>query len=61
MRWINVEPAIQSEVNQKETYYCARARAHTHTHMEIYKNGTDIPTCRTGTLRHKHVDTAGEG
>ena len=33
VRCITLEPAIQSEVNQKETYYCARARAHTHTHI----------------------------
>ena len=47
VRCITLEPAIQSEVNQKETYYYT----HTHTHMEIYKNGADMPICRTGTLR----------
>ena len=36
VRCITLEPAIQSEVNQKETYYCARARAHTHTHTHTH-------------------------
>ena len=39
VRCITLEPAIQSEVNQKETYYCARARAHTHTHTHTHTYG----------------------
>ena len=32
MRWMNLEPIIQSEVRQKE--------------KDKYKDGTDNPTCR---------------
>ena len=44
MRWMNVEPVIQSEVSQKEKnkYYIL---------MYMYgtqQNGTDEPICREG-------------
>ena len=44
VRWMNLEPVIQSEVSQKEkNKYCIV------THIYgIWKNGTDEPICRTG-------------
>ena len=42
MRWMNLEPIIQSEVSQKEKDKCCIL-------MHIYgilKDGTDDPTCR---------------
>ena len=42
MWWMNLEPVIQSKVNQKNNYCIL-------THMSgIYKNGTDEPICRAG-------------
>ena len=42
MRWMNLEPVVQSEVNQKE-----KNKYHILTHIcGIYKNGTDEPTGR---------------
>ena len=44
LRWMNLEPVIQSEVSQKE-----KNKYHILTHIyEIYKNGTDEPICRAG-------------
>ena len=41
VRWINVEPVIQSEVNQKE-----KNKYHILMHIYgIYKNGTDESIC----------------
>ena len=44
MRWMNLEPIIQSEVSQKgEEKYCML------THIYgIYTDGTDEPICRAG-------------
>ena len=44
MRWMNLEPVIQSEVSQKEEnkYYILR-------HLyRLEKNGIDEPICREG-------------
>ena len=42
VRWMNLEPVIQSKVNQKNNYCIF-------THMNgIYKNGADDPICRVG-------------
>ena len=48
MRWMNLEPIIQSEVSKKE-----RKNYHVLTHIYgIYKDGTDEPIFReTQTLR----------
>ena len=50
IRWLNLEPLIQSEVSQKEKIkYCIL------THInEIWKNGTDHPG------ENRLVDTAGK-
>ena len=47
MRWMNLEPIIQSEVSQKEKNKC-------HILMHIYgiqKDGTDEPICRAAMER----------
>ena len=44
VRWMNLEPAIQSEVNHKEKY---KYRRLTHVYG-IQKNGADEPICREG-------------
>ena len=42
MRWMNLEPIIQSEVRQKE-----KDKYHILTHIYgNWKHGTDDPTCR---------------
>ena len=42
MRWMNLEPIIQSEVSQKEKdKYCILMHIY-----GIYKDGTDKPICR---------------
>ena len=42
MRWMNIEPVIQSEVSQKE-----KAKYHIQTHIYgIQKNGTEEFICR---------------
>ena len=44
MRWMNLEPVIQSEVSQKEkNKNCILTQMY-----ESQKNGTDDPICRTG-------------
>ena len=45
VRWMNLEPVIQSEVNQKEKNKYGMLR---HIYG-IWKNGTDEPICRAGT------------
>ena len=41
MRWMNLEPIIQSEVSQKEKYkYCILTHIYT-----TQKDGTNNPTC----------------
>ena len=45
MRWMNLEPVIQSEVSQKE-----KSKYHMLTHIYgIQKKGTDEPICRAAT------------
>ena len=42
MRWINLEPIIQSEVSQKEKdKYCILMHVY-----GVYKDGTDEPICQ---------------
>ena len=44
VRWMNLEPIIQSEVSQKE-----KNKYHILTRIDvIWKNGTDEPVCRAG-------------
>ena len=43
MRWMKLEPIIQSEVSQKEKYrYSILTRTY-----GIYKDGNDNPVCKT--------------
>ena len=43
MRWMKLEPIIESEVNQKEKYHYSIL-----THIYgIYKDGNDDPICET--------------
>ena len=44
MRWMKLEPIIQSEVNQKEKH---QYNILTHIY-EIYKDGNDDAVCQTG-------------
>ena len=43
MKWMKLEPIIQSEVSQKEKYQCS-IRMHIYG---IYKDGNDNPICKT--------------
>ena len=44
MRWMNLEPTIQSKVSQEE-----KDKYHILMHIYgIYKDGTDDPMCRAG-------------
>ena len=43
MRWMKLEPIIQSEVSQKEKHQYSIL---THTYG-IYKDGNDDPVCKT--------------
>ena len=43
VRWMNLEPVIQSEVSQKEKNKYILMHIY-----EIKKNGTDAPFCRAG-------------
>ena len=60
MRWMSLEPIIQSEVNQKEKVkYCILMHIY-----RIYKNGTDEPICRAGTemqTPRRDFGASGEG
>ena len=48
MRWMNLEPIIQSEVSQKE-----KDNYHILMHIYgIYKNGNDNPLCKTEKETH---------
>ena len=42
MRWMNLEPIVQSEVNQK-----GKDKYHTLTHMYVIEDGTEAFICRT--------------
>ena len=59
MRWMNLEPIIQSEVSQKE-----RNEYHILTNIYgIQKGGTDEPMCRAAVemqTQRTDVDTVGE-
>ena len=60
MRWIKLEPVIQSEVSQKEKYQCSIL-------MHIYgiqKDGNDDPVCETerdADVKNRILDSVGEG
>ena len=60
MRWMNLEPIIQSDVSQKE-------KDKYHILMHIYgiqKNGADEPICKAAMemqTENRLMDTAGEG
>ena len=55
MKWMILEPVIQSVVSQKEKDKLAHVYG-------IQKNGTDEPLCRKDTdIKNGLVDTAGEG
>ena len=57
VRWMNMEPIIQSEVskNEKEKYCIF-------THIYgIQKNDTDEAICRDADIEYRLVGTAGEG
>ena len=48
VRWMKLEPVIQSELSQKEkNKYCMLIHIH-----GIQKNGTDEPICRAGIQNH---------
>ena len=57
MRWMKLEPVIQSEVSQKDKeHYSILTHTYTHTHTHIYiyiyiygiqKDGNDNPICKT--------------
>ena len=52
MRWMNLEPIIQSEVSQKEKY---RILMHIYIYIYIYgiwTNGTEEFICRTAMEKH---------
>ena len=58
MRWMNLEPIIQSERSQKE-----KNKYHLLTHVYgIQKDGTDEPIYRAGMekQREQTLDTVGE-
>ena len=46
MRWMNLEPVIQSEISQKEKNVCVRT--HVCVYMESKTNATDESICRAG-------------
>ena len=48
VRWMNLEPITQSEVNKKE-----KDKFHTLTYIyEIYKDGAEEPICRAAMETH---------
>ena len=58
MRWMKLEPIIQSEVGQKEHQYSII------THIyRIQKDGNDNPVCETAkeTQMYSLLDSVGEG
>ena len=60
MRWMKLEPIIQSEVSQKEKYQYS-----TLTHIYgIQKDGNDNPICETARdtdVKNRLWDSVGEG
>ena len=60
MRWINLEPTVQSEVSQKEKdKYCVLTQVY-----RVQKDGTDEPICRAVMeTQTQRIDlwTVGEG
>ena len=60
MRWMKLEPIIQSEVSQKEKHQYSIL-----THIYgIYKDGNDDPICKTARdtdVKNSLLDSVGEG
>ena len=60
MRWMKLEPIIQSEVSQKEKYQYSIL-----THIYgIYKDGNNDPICETARdtdVKNRLLDSVGEG
>ena len=62
MRWMNLEPSIQSEVSQKD-----KDKYHILKHIYgIYKDGTDESICKAAMEKHReqtyeHGERGGEG
>ena len=54
MRWMNLEPIIQSEVKSKNKYCISM-----HTY-EIYKDGTGDPTCRRHRCKEQTFGLSGK-
>ena len=60
MRWVKLEPIIQSEVSQKEKHQYSILM---HIY-EIYKDGNDDPICETArdaNVKNRLLDSVGEG
>ena len=60
MRWMNLEPIIQSEVSQKDKHQYSIL---THTYG-IQKDGNDNPMCKTETdtdVQNRLLDSMGGG
>ena len=60
MRWMNLEPIIQSEVSQKEKHQYSIL---THVYG-IQKDGNDDPICETAKetdIKNRLLDSVGEG
>ena len=60
MRWMKLEPIIQSEVSQKEKHQCSIL-----THIYgILKDSNDNPMCKTARetdIKNRLLDSVGEG
>ena len=58
MRWMKLEPIIQSEVSQKDKDHYSIL-----THIyRIYKDGNDNPICKTEKdVQNRLLDSVGEG
>ena len=57
MRWMKLEPIVQSEVSQKEKHQYSIL-------MHIYgiqKDGNDNPVCETAKETQMYMDSVGEG
>ena len=60
MRWMKLEPIIQSEVSQKEKYQYSTLMYI----YGIYKDGNDDPICETAKdtdIKNRLWDSVGEG
>ena len=56
VRWMILEPVIQSEVSQK-----GKNKYHILTHIYRIYNGTDESLCRAGVEMQSRLDGVGEG